>query len=211
MARKTAPSHITENQVFPARLRELMEEQQVTQKKLADAIKMRPQTVSLYTTGQSAPDVNTLREMAEFFNITADYLLGLNDVKKPDATVQAICEYTGLSEAAASFIRYNEYTGVTEAIDNLFQKESFQKALNYIAFMKDDIQSIRACAKSLVEETKEEQENKYDLYSSCEDWLKSNFRSIVVNMGQYRQWRTHEIVRLFENSINEIFDETSGN
>lgn len=54
-----------------------------TQKKLADAIDMRPQTVSLYTTGQSFPDVNTLKKIAEFFNASADYLLGISDTSSP--------------------------------------------------------------------------------------------------------------------------------
>ena len=110
MPRKKEPTNVTAGDIFPTRLRKLMEEKAVTQKKLADAIEMRPQTVSLYTTGQSAPDVNTLRKMAEFFHVSADYLIGLSDVKKPDTTIQAICEYTGLSERAVSDLRslYND-------------------------------------------------------------------------------------------------------
>ena len=105
MSRKKEPTHVTEKNIFPTRLRKLMEDQSITQKKLADAIEMRPQTVSLYTTGQSAPDVNTLRKMAEFFHVSSDYLIGLTDVQKPDTTIQAICEYTGLSERAVSALR----------------------------------------------------------------------------------------------------------
>lgn len=104
MSRKKEPTHVTEKNIFPTRLRKLMEDQSITQKKLADAIEMRPQTVSLYTTGQSAPDVNTLRKMAEFFHVSADYLIGLTDVKKPDTTIQAVCEYTGLSESAIKML-----------------------------------------------------------------------------------------------------------
>lgn len=102
MPRKKEPTCVTEKYTFPTRLRKLMENRGITQKTLADAINMRPQTVSLYTTGQSSPDVNALKKIAEFFNVSADYLLGLTDVKKPDATIQAICEYTGFSENALS-------------------------------------------------------------------------------------------------------------
>lgn len=211
MSRKKEPSHITENQVFPMRLRGLMEEQQVTQKKLAYAIKMRPQTVSLYTTGQSAPDINTLKKIAEFFNVSADYLIGLTDVKKPDATIQAICEYTGFSESALSFIRYNEYSGLTDILDKLIQNERFRYALTYLSDMERDIQSIRACAKSYIGAPPDEKDWKSEQYFNCEDWLKSNFGSVVVSMGEYRRWRTYEIVRCFEDSINAIFDEISSN
>lgn len=104
MSRKKEPTHVTKKNFFPTRLRKLMEDQSITQKKLADVIEMRPQTVSLYTTGQSAPDVNTLRKMAEFFHVSSDYLIGLTDVQKPDTTIQAIYEYTGLSEKAVSLL-----------------------------------------------------------------------------------------------------------
>ena len=71
MPRKKEPTNVTEKNIFPTRLRNLMEDQSITQKKLADAIEMRPQTVSLYTTGQSFPDVNTLKKIAEFFSPVA--------------------------------------------------------------------------------------------------------------------------------------------
>lgn len=83
MPRKKEPTHVTEKYTFPTRLRKLMEIYGTTQKKLADAIDMRPQTVSLYTTGQSFPDVNTLKKIADFFNASADYLLGISDTASP--------------------------------------------------------------------------------------------------------------------------------
>lgn len=100
MPRKKEPSSTTEQGIFPSRLRGLIEEKKTTQAKLAQAIDMRPQTVSLYVTGQSFPDVNTLRKIAIFFEVSADYLLGLTDIQKPDANLQAAGAYTGLSEKA---------------------------------------------------------------------------------------------------------------
>ena len=135
MPRKKEPTHITEGDIFPTRLRELMEEKAVTQKKLADAIGMRPQTVSLYTTGQSAPDVNTLRKMADFFNISADYFLGLSDVKKPDATIQAICDYTGLSEAAISALHENKISNQNTPIYHPYESRGY----NNVSLFPDDL------------------------------------------------------------------------
>ncbi len=129
MPRKKEPTCITEKYTFPTRLRELMESYGTTQKKLADAIDMRPQTVSLYTTGQSFPDVNTLKKIAEFFNVSADYLLGLTDVKKPDATIQAICEYTGLSEHAVSVLHTVRLKEQGCSGHTLYQR--FHKPLKY--------------------------------------------------------------------------------
>ena len=110
--RKPEPRVVTEQQVFPTRLRELMEEHGTTQKVLAAAIGMRPQTVSLYTGGQSSPDINTLYKIAEFFNVPTDWLVGRPDsVKTFDKDITAICAYTGLSQKAVQIVSNLKNTG----------------------------------------------------------------------------------------------------
>lgn len=98
MARKTNPASVTEKGAFPTRLRTLMKERKVTQKELADAVDMRPQTISLYTQGQSAPDINCLKKMAEYFSVSADWLLGLSEERSTDEDIKRICKATRLDE-----------------------------------------------------------------------------------------------------------------
>ena len=81
-----------------------MQEHKTTQRKLADAIEMRPQTVSLYATGQSNPDIDGLKKIAEFFDVSADYLLGISDVRTPDSSIRAMAEALHLSETAIQVI-----------------------------------------------------------------------------------------------------------
>lgn len=101
MSRKKEPTYITEQQAFPQRLQRLMKEHGTTQKQLGTAIGKRPQTVSLYTTGQSSPDVDTIRAIADYYDVSADWLLGRpGSAKTIDPDVQAVCQYTGLSEQA---------------------------------------------------------------------------------------------------------------
>ena len=50
------------------------------------------------------PDAKTLRDLALYFDVSADWLLGLSDVKNCDMDIRAICEKTGLSEKAVSII-----------------------------------------------------------------------------------------------------------
>ena len=63
------------NSHFAATLRELMEKHGTTQKELADAVGVRPQTLSLYTTGETQPNVDKLLKIAEYFNVTTDFLI----------------------------------------------------------------------------------------------------------------------------------------
>ena len=44
--------------------------------------------------------VEYLRYFADFYGVSADWLLGLTDVRTPDSSVRNICQYTGLNENA---------------------------------------------------------------------------------------------------------------
>jgi len=77
-----------------------MESTGTKQKELAQFLDVKPQTVSLYVQGQSFPDVNNLAKIARFFNVSADYLIGLSEVQTVDVNIQAVCKISGLSEKA---------------------------------------------------------------------------------------------------------------
>lgn len=110
MPRKTQTSAETENRVFAVRLRECMNEiradtgKPTTQEQLAAAVGVIRQTVSNYMNGQSDPDWETLAKIAQYFNVSTDYLVGLHDAPAPAADVRAACDYTGLSEHAAMML-----------------------------------------------------------------------------------------------------------
>ena len=72
-------SYQTEQAIFATRLREYMKLRRVNQEMLAAYVGVRRQTISLYTTGQSKPDVEILAKIAVYLEVSADYLLGLTD------------------------------------------------------------------------------------------------------------------------------------
>ena len=73
-------------------------------KKLADYLQISPQAVNQFKQGQNFPKTENLVKIAQYFNCSLDYLIGLSDVRSPDADVQAVCDYTGLSEKAVSHL-----------------------------------------------------------------------------------------------------------
>lgn len=105
MARKKELAYETEQYTFPARLRGLMKETGTKQKELAQALGVKPQTVSLYCQGQSFPDVNNLAKIAQFFSVSADYLIGLSETPSLDMDVQKINEITGLSAESVAVLK----------------------------------------------------------------------------------------------------------
>lgn len=64
---------------FSETLSGLLEEKQITQKELAKACGLSPQCVSALITGRNNPTGTTLVALSRFLNISADYLLGLED------------------------------------------------------------------------------------------------------------------------------------
>lgn len=75
-----------------------MWEKDTTQEALANGIGKKRQTVSQYVNGISEPGYETLVKIADYFDVSIDYLLGRTKTKTPDTTAQAVIDYTGLSE-----------------------------------------------------------------------------------------------------------------
>lgn len=69
---------------FGEKLKELMEERNLTQKEFAQHLNIAPSTISNYVQNTREPDFGTLRRIAAYFEVSLDYLLshepeGTND------------------------------------------------------------------------------------------------------------------------------------
>lgn len=71
------------------RLRSLREELGLKQTELAEQIKINRVTYNRYETGERQPDLDTLKKLAVFFNVTTDYLLGQSNIKTEITTIAA--------------------------------------------------------------------------------------------------------------------------
>lgn len=61
------------------KIRQLRKERKLSQTQLAEILSTSQDTVSLWEIGKSVPDVNTIISMCRYFEVSADYLLGLED------------------------------------------------------------------------------------------------------------------------------------
>ena len=62
---------------FSDKLRHLVEERNITQKQLANELHIPVSTFGGYVQGTSEPDFQTLRIIANYFNVSTDYLLDM--------------------------------------------------------------------------------------------------------------------------------------
>lgn len=91
--------------VFRDRLRQLCGDRSNIE--FAAFLGMSRQTIGFYLNGDRIPDALTLTEIAKKCGISADWLLGLSDVKEPDGTLQQVCRYTGLNANSVRFLHEN--------------------------------------------------------------------------------------------------------
>ena len=68
---------------FAKRLKLLREEHSIQQKELAKYLDYVGSAISNYETGRNEPSLRQLVKIADFFDVSVDYLVGHSDVKKP--------------------------------------------------------------------------------------------------------------------------------
>lgn len=60
---------------FGENLKSLIEEREITQKELARQLNIAPSTVGSYVQNTREPDFSTLKRIAQYFDVSIDYLL----------------------------------------------------------------------------------------------------------------------------------------
>ena len=105
--------HFLDSSIIASRLRVLRENSGLSYSKLTEALSRKcnltisPERLRQYecfhnTNQESSSNmgmrVKVLHALADFYEVSTDYILGRTDVKSTDPSIRAIVEYTGLSE-----------------------------------------------------------------------------------------------------------------
>jgi transcriptional regulator with XRE-family HTH domain len=69
------------------RLKSLRGSQSMTQEQLAEVLNVSPQAVSRWENNTTYPDINLLPTMAMYFNVSVDYLLGMDEIQSAEEMV----------------------------------------------------------------------------------------------------------------------------
>ena len=65
--------------LFSERVKELRLERKLNQKSFAEKLGVKQSCVSKWERGETLPDAEMIMGIVEFFNVSADYLLGIKD------------------------------------------------------------------------------------------------------------------------------------
>lgn len=67
---------------FASRLRELRKKHTVSQQKLSSYLNFGYTAIANYESGRNQPSLDTVKKIANYFDVTVDYLIGISDNPK---------------------------------------------------------------------------------------------------------------------------------
>jgi len=110
------------SKIFAKRLKKLRLNKQVNQQSLADHVGVNQPAIARMENGKMEPTGEVLSKLADYFNVTTDYLLGRKEIKEstdlPDV----------LKRAGIDAIRYTGEFNLTE--------KEIKRLLKYAKFLK---------------------------------------------------------------------------
>lgn len=104
------------------RVANLRKENGLTQDKLAQKLKVDTSLIGHYERGRNIP-IDKLYKIAEYFNTSTDYLLGLTDSKSCKISDISICNRTGLKNKQVKILEMLKGTEIIETINYLIEQE----------------------------------------------------------------------------------------
>ncbi|MFC9321569.1 helix-turn-helix domain-containing protein [Bacillus subtilis] len=108
---------------FNETLKKLRREKNLSQKELGNKLGLAESTIGMYEQGKRQPDYETLLKIADFFEVTLDFLLG-----NPKDAVKE-------KEAAYSISDTDLQIAFKDASD--FSEEARRQAIDFIEYLKE--------------------------------------------------------------------------
>ncbi|WP_026477351.1 helix-turn-helix domain-containing protein [Alkaliphilus transvaalensis] len=146
--------------MLASRLKLLRKGKGISQKVLAASMELSTSTIAMYETSQRDPDTTTLQKLADFFNVSVDYLLGRTDVKYSYGNEDPMCvfneessEYKSPQQRANVIKKVELFNRILEGmIDDGTLKEGFKFDEKTEALILERIEKIIKIYKIMYED-----------------------------------------------------------
>jgi len=111
------------------RLKRLRNEKKLTQSELGKIINVSKVSISGYESGDRTPDTDNLRRLADYFEVTSDYLLGREDKRIESMNA----ELEKLLKDPQTNLMFNGWREMSEE-----ERKEAIRMINYIQFKKKE-------------------------------------------------------------------------
>jgi transcriptional regulator with XRE-family HTH domain len=120
--------------IFAARLMDSINDSGNTITSTATGVGLTQPTVTNYTNGTRVPKLDHLAMLAQFLNVSTDWLLGLSGTPTTDESMKTACKVTGLSEEGIETLRTITFGQGSKARREIL--ELLLSSANYNDFIK---------------------------------------------------------------------------
>lgn len=209
---------------FKRILKDLRTEKGLSQDEFAKELGISKGAVSYYETGQRVPDIVVLSAIADYFEVSTDFLLGRTETKSVNEDVQAACKVTGLSEEAVDNLkkccckmglnqilieRDFQYTAIF--LQNVIESESvFILTAKILDFFKSiatnleesELQELRNCIGSYISHISSNWLYDFTKYYNEPDF-NSYCHSVFLQLAEYIDLREYYAISSFTRIVKE--------
>lgn len=199
-------------EIFAKRLVKLREDNNITQQALADDLGITRQSLSLYEKTDRTINIYLLHKIAKRFNVSTDYLLGLQEEPTNDLDVIAVTEYTALSKEAAEKLHeiglHNKSTANSDTLSALIEDVDFKYFLALLsAKMYDDNSTQRIVTGNAQIQIKVSSLTNYEIGQSIAEIstrMKDKFEEKYKTVDERQEHLFHQVMyRLAEDLLKE--------
>lgn len=200
------------NAVFPSRLRGLMHEKKLKHDELAEKLGVTYRSVGTYCRGEVMPSGDMIVKIAKALSVSADYLLGLSDIRTICSGKEAVIDYLSIPEKTAenlhslavdestskplSILLSCDFVPVLEAMEHLTDMVGFAKTA---IKQKDKIKSVLV----LTELEKADKQLKNSVSVAIEGRLKVKPREYIEQLTEIIN-SAHKTPADYERTIAEL-------
>lgn len=164
------------------RINTLLGENDITQKQLAKYLSVQDNTISYFVSGKRIPNTSQIKQIAEYFNVTTDYLLGRTNAKSEDVGLKSACDYLGIDEKAAKDFHDN-YLPLRPYFNHLFKSGAFTELSYYLERLQ--FNSFMSEHKGLGEEQNRKNRERAQLYMFyAQEFIKDCFKEYLKDGEQ---------------------------
>lgn len=191
-------------QDFSFRLRKLMDDNHISQQRLADYLGLKNrQSVAGYCNGRSTPDLGSIVKIASFFGVSTDYLLGATADPAP---IPSAVDELGLSPKAIQYL---------QTLHKLSKISPHDTRLSLLCYLFEHRQfdlMLALCTKyvSLMSTTPDPEFELSPVYLSCSDTLKAHGFVIALPDEQANALFSERITNLLRTILDERAEKAGG-
>lgn len=125
---------------FACRFSKLLLERNMEQKEFAEGNNMTQSVVSGYINGATEPKICALKSIADFFDVSADYMLGISDIASREEAKQKIYKTIGLDEEAQKQLRTLKNNKLSRMIVNKMFTEKL--IIDLVSLIQSNIEYV---------------------------------------------------------------------